>query len=236
VVLIHGFSLDRRVWLPQLPMLRQSFRVVTYDCRGFGRSSRPAGLYNHAEDLHCLLSHLGVTSAHLVGLSMGGRIALHYAIRWPDLVSSLAVIGSDVGGYRHRIGWDVSLGPRGLAATRSAWLRHELFDTVRQNPRAWHLVQEMVDGYSGWHWQWADVRSPVDTDTRYRLADIRASTTVIVGEHDLPDFHEVAELLATGLPQAQKVVVAGAGHLVNLEKPATCNEILGRYLRTEARG
>jgi pimeloyl-ACP methyl ester carboxylesterase len=203
---------------------------MAYDCRGFGRSSCPTGPYNHADDLHSLLRHLGVSSAHLVGLSMGGRIALGYALRRPDRVASLAVIGSDVGGYRHRIDWEPAVERCGLAAARAAWLRHELFDTVRHDPWAWPLVRRMVADYSGWHWRHPDVRSPVDTDTRLRLAEITAPTTVVVGQHDLPDFHEVAALLVSGLPQARRVLVPGAGHLVNLEQPTTCNGILAGHL------
>jgi len=98
------------MWRPQVAELGRSFRVITYDCRGFGRSSCPAGPYSHAEDLRFLLQRLGVAASHLVGLSMGGRIALNYALRWPESVSSLVVIGSDVGGYRHPIDWDADAG------------------------------------------------------------------------------------------------------------------------------
>ncbi|WP_174184809.1 alpha/beta fold hydrolase [Nocardia barduliensis] len=229
VVLIHGFSLDRRSWLQQLCALSASFRVITYDCRGFGRSSAPAGPYSHAEDLAVLLRHIGVDSAHIVGSSMGGRIALNFALSCPELVETVALIGTDVGGYGFRIDWDVPVNSGDLTAARSHWLCHELFDTVRCRPLAWRRVRQMVTDYSGWHWQHPDIRSPGDTDVVDRLADVDARVIAIVGRHDLPDFHTVADLVAARVPRARTVVVEGAGHLVNLEAPTICNQILRRH-------
>ncbi|MEU5554058.1 alpha/beta hydrolase [Micromonospora sp. NPDC047793] len=228
-VLIHGFSLDHRTWRKQVRGLRPDFRVVTYDCRGFGRSSCPTGPYSHHEDLRRLLAHLGIDSAHLVGVSMGGRIALNYALRWPGSVRSLALIGTDVGGHRHRIDWDVDVEMLGLAGARAAWLAHELFDTVRAHRAGWAAVRAMVRDYSGWHWSHADIRVPSDTGAVERLHEVRARTSVIVGELDLPDFHEIARVLQTRIRRARPVVVPGVGHLVNLEAPETCTELLWRH-------
>src|SRR5216683_6188081 len=78
VVLIHGFGLDMRMWDPQVEPLAARFRLVRYDCRGFGASGPfdPAVPYTHADDLVALLDHLGIGDAVLAGLSFGGRVAL----------------------------------------------------------------------------------------------------------------------------------------------------------------
>ncbi|MEV4121659.1 alpha/beta fold hydrolase [Micromonospora sp. NPDC049645] len=232
VVFIHGFGLDRRMWTPQVADLAATHRVVRYDCRGFGRSSCPVGPYNHADDLRVLLDRLGVVQPHLVGSSMGGRVALAYAARWPTEVASLVLLGTDVGGYRFRIGWDVRLGPGGLDGARADWLRHPIFATARTDPVVWALIRQMVAAYSGWHWQHEDVREPTDADTVNRLADIRTPTTVVVGERDLPDFHRIARLLVRRLPRARAVTVPRAGHLVNLEAADACAGIVRRHLET----
>ncbi|MEU4711161.1 alpha/beta hydrolase [Nocardia salmonicida] len=233
VVFIHGFSLDRRVWLPQVCALSASFRVVTYDCRGFGASSVPVGPYSHADDLAAVLRCLSIESAHVVGSSMGGRIALNLALSRPGLVDTVAVIGSDVGGHRHCIDWDVPVRSGDLAAAQALWLRHEIFDTARSRPLVWRQVARMVSDYSGWHWQYPDVRSPVDTDAVEKLADVDTPLITVVGSRDLPDFHAVADLVSTRASDTRKVVVAGVGHLVNLEAPMVCNEILRRHFRAE---
>jgi 3-oxoadipate enol-lactonase len=235
VVFIHGFTLDQRMWFPQIQRFRREYTVLTYDCRGFGRSTTPVGPYNHADDLRSLLSALDAPAVHLVGLSMGGRIALSFALRRPLAVRSMVLMGTDVGGYRHRIDWDVPARPHDLDAARRRWLDHELFRTTRRHARAWECVQSMVGDYSGWHWLTEDVRRPVDTDTWDRLGEITTPTTVIVGHEDLPDFNRIAATLPLRMPHARTVVVGGAGHLVNLEAPAACNTLLSAHL-TESAG
>src|SRR5271168_4532294 len=90
VVLIHGMGLDSSMWLPQWAALQREFRVILYDVRGFGTSSVPEGPYSHADDLLGLLQFLKAPSAHIVGLSMGGRLALRFTLEQPQAVKSLA--------------------------------------------------------------------------------------------------------------------------------------------------
>jgi 3-oxoadipate enol-lactonase len=230
IVFIHGFSFDRRMWERQIEHFLGRFRVISYDCRGFGRSSVPTGPYSHADDLGHLLDHLGESSAHLVGLSMGGRIALNYALARPDGIRSLVLIGSDVGGYEFTIGW----APAGdtVAAMRESWLNHEIFRRASMRPGVLRQVAAMVGAYSGFHWHQTDPRWPADTDAAGRLAEISAPTAVLVGEHDLPDFKGIAGLLGTRIPRAEIHVVAEAGHLAVLERPAHCNELIERHVTT----
>src|SRR5438128_1018097 len=107
VVLIHGFTLDLRMWEPQVEALSRSYRVVRYDVRGFGRSvpvltSRAPA----AEDLLALLDHLGIRQAHFVGMSMGGSIAIDFALTYADRVASVVTIGSDLSGFPHSDAWN----------------------------------------------------------------------------------------------------------------------------------
>ncbi|WP_333766846.1 alpha/beta fold hydrolase [Streptomyces sp. IBSBF 2435] len=235
MVLIHGFTLDRRVWRPQVRSLSAHFRVITYDCRGFGRSSAPAGPYSHHDDLHRLLRHLGVARPHLAGLSMGGRIALNFALARPGSARSLTLIGSDVGGHRYGFDWDAGLAALDPAAAKAVWLRHELFWTVRRHPQAWELVRAMVADYSGWHWRNRDPRLPPDTGAVTRLAEIRAPVDVVVGALDLTDFHRVSRTLATRIPGAHRTVLPGVGHMAGLEAPDAVNALLLRRLTCGSR-
>jgi pimeloyl-ACP methyl ester carboxylesterase len=109
-------------------------------------------------------------------------------------------------------------------------LEHEIFSTIREHPAAWRLVRQMVADYSGWHWRFSDNHRLRDTDTVDRLSEVAARTTVVVGERDLPDIHDAARTLVDRLPHARLVVVAGSGHLVNLEDPVACNRILAEHL------
>ena len=143
VVLIHGFGLDMRMWDPQVGPLAARFRVVRYDCRGFGASGPfdPAVPYTHAGDLVALLDHLDIGGAVLAGLSFGGRVALQTALAAPDRVRGLALLDAVLDG----VPWDpesaraldevarrVQAG--GVLAGREAWLAHPLFAAARERP------------------------------------------------------------------------------------------------------
>src|SRR6516225_11705128 len=79
IVFLHGFGLDLAMWDPQWQAFAGKFRVVRYDLRGYGGSSIPTGPYSHVDDFIALCSFLETSPAHLVGLSLGGRLALRIA-------------------------------------------------------------------------------------------------------------------------------------------------------------
>lgn len=92
IVLIHGFGLDSRIWGKHVEELSKSNKVITYDLRGFGKSSLPSGTYSHSEDLHELLKELNIQNPKIVGHSFGGEIAVEYALRYPNEVNNLVLI------------------------------------------------------------------------------------------------------------------------------------------------
>ena len=107
MVLIHGLALDCRMWDDQIPVLRRAATVIRYDVRGFGRSSRADDVpYTHWDDLWRLLDELGVQAAVLVGLSMGGGIALKATIDAPSRVLALVLLDAVVDG----VPWDDGVG------------------------------------------------------------------------------------------------------------------------------
>src|SRR5580704_4355965 len=104
VLLVHGFGLDMRMWDPQVEHLAGRFRVVRYDCRGFGASGPfdPAIGYTHAGDLLALLDHLGIGSAVLAGLSFGGRVVMQAALAAPERVAGVILLDAVLDG----VPWD----------------------------------------------------------------------------------------------------------------------------------
>ncbi|MGH2596968.1 MAG: alpha/beta fold hydrolase, partial [Actinomycetota bacterium] len=101
VTLIHPGLWDLRTWDPQVPVLLDAgFRVLRYDVRGYGRSSRLTGeSHSHVRDLAALLDALGVTQTLLVGCSMGGAIAIDLTLEQPDRVQALVVAASGLEGF-----------------------------------------------------------------------------------------------------------------------------------------
>jgi pimeloyl-ACP methyl ester carboxylesterase len=237
VVFVHGFSLDRRMWDDQLTAFGAVHRVVRYDARGFGRSSLPTGEYAHADDLRALLDHLDLGPVHLVGLSMGGGIAAGFALAYPDATRSLVLVDAAIPGYR----WSPAFGAflamlpqhareRGVAAARELWLAADLFAPARERPAVAAKLRAIVADYSGWHWLHRDPERAETPPALERIDQVRAPTLLVLGERDLPDFHDCADRIADRLPGPARVVVANAGHLPNMEEPARFDEAVLAFL------
>ncbi|MFI5414448.1 MAG: alpha/beta fold hydrolase [Candidatus Lutacidiplasmatales archaeon] len=237
VVLVHGFSLDLRMWDAQMPALLPRFQVLRYDMRGFGRSDLPSGPYRAIDDLRALLDHLEVAKVHLVGLSAGGLVALQFAVQYPDRVGRLVLVDSSLDGFKwsqdFSESWErMELAARteGVAAGRRQWLAHPLFAPARESPTVRDRLSDIVGEYSGWHLVHEEFAKGVKPPASERLASIRAPTLVMVGERDLPDFREISLRLGKGIPGARLVVVPGSGHMLNMEAPETFNEHLLEFL------
>jgi pimeloyl-ACP methyl ester carboxylesterase len=99
LVLLHGGYMDRRMWDDQFAVFAQSYQVIRYDIRGFGKSALPQVPYADRQDLYNLLTFLGVSKVYLLGLSLGGEIALDFTLEYPDMVDALILVGSPVSGY-----------------------------------------------------------------------------------------------------------------------------------------
>lgn len=237
MVLIHGFTLDTRMWDDQFETLAQHYQVIRYDARGFGKSALPVGeTYAHADDLKALMENLEVEHAYIVGLSMGGMIAIDFAHAYPGAADALIPVDAALSGFQLK-----ELGPElmsigamaresGVQAAKELWLGHDLFKPAREKPDVATRLAQMVSDYSGWHWiNENPVREP-DAPAEERLAEISAPTLTIVGERDLPDFQAIADTLQQYIPNAQKVVMPGVGHMSNMEDAERFNEILLSFL------
>ena len=238
VVLVHGLALDLRMWDDQVPALAGIGTVVRYDVRGFGRSVADQSTeYTHAGDLWQLVDHLGLDRVALVGLSMGGRIALESTLAAPQRVTSLVLLDAVVDGVpwdpdsahgMQLIGEELRRG--GLAAAKAAWLRHPFFGPAQRRPQVAARLQQMVADYSGQIWTGRDPHGP-HPRMQPSLAGLTVPTTVVVGELDVPCFRTMAHIIAERIPDARKVVVPDAGHMVNMEAPERVDQILHKALR-----
>ncbi len=256
VVLIHGQSLDLRTWERQVPaLLGAGYRAVCYDVRGHGRSMIPPDGYtweNSAADLSDLLDRLNVETpateklrleaAHLVGLSMGGGIALQFALDFPARILSLTLVDSTLPGFTYSeefarqieelVAAVRSEGPR--AAFERLWLDHPLFDGIRRFPDRFAAIREAVLAYPAADYREGAIPPGYRPTVADRLSEIAAPTLVIVGEDDIPDFRLIADLLAENLPHARRLVIPDCGHLPPLEQPDAFNEALIAFLQRAA--
>ena len=238
LVLAHGFTLDARMWDKQFEPFAEQYRVVRYDARGFGRSALPDGAeYSRVEDQCALMAHLGIARAHILGLSMGGALAIDFALAHPEMTRTLIAADAVMSGYRFSAHWSAMYKPVGdapdEAAKKRAWLDCALFAPAREQPAVAAKLAQMVAEYSGYHWRQSDRHRHGDAISA--LERLRAPALAILGEHDLPDIHTVADLLATRAG-ARKAVVPGAGHMLPMEDPVAFNRIVLEFLAAHRGG
>lgn len=236
VVFIHGFTLDHRMWNEQVKYFSKNYQTLTYDMRGFGKSPLPNEPYSHANDLSRLLMDLKIKKAHIVGLSLGGEVAIDFVLTYPEFVSSLIVADTSLGGYKSTVDWRTYAKEQGIENAKKNWLNHEVFGTTRENSTVLKELEAMVSDYSGWHWLNKDTREKLPASALSRLQEILVPTLIITGENDLPYFQVIAELLHKGIKNSQKKVIMNAGHMSNMEKPEEFNKAVGSFVRSGYRG
>ncbi|MBX2998895.1 MAG: alpha/beta hydrolase [Caldilineaceae bacterium] len=238
VVLIHGFTLDTRMWDEQFLPLAQHFRVIRYDLRGFGRSDLPTeDPYFHAEDLRGLLDALQIEQAALVGLSKGGAVAIDFALTYPERTLALALIDTVLGGFpwssegsaRNRLVWQRA-SEGGISAAKESWLAHPLFAPALRQPAVADQLRQIIDDYSGWHFVNPNLEAGIEPPAAGRLSELTMPVLALVGELDLPDFLQIAERMGQQIPHAHTRTLAGVGHMANMEAPAVVTQALLEFL------
>jgi 3-oxoadipate enol-lactonase len=236
VVLLHGGNLDRRMWDEQIPVLSKSFTVIRYDIRPYGRSAGTEKGFSSVDDLRALLDYLHVKNASLVGLSLGGRIAIDFALADPDRVEKLVLMGPGLSGYAFNPN-DTTMKPildkaRGgdAAGAMELWLQHPMMAPAMARPRVAARIREIAkDNLQVWQRLPVGERVPTPPAIK-RLGDIRKPTLLIVGERDVPDIQAIVKLLGTEVKGARTEVIPDAAHMPNMEDPSRVNKLLMEFL------
>lgn len=236
IVFINSLGTDLSSWENILPYLR-GVQLVRYDKRGHGLSDVPAAPYTireHSTDLLALLDHLEIQSATLVGVSVGGMIALDFAAQHPERVDRMIVMDT-AGKIGNDEGWNTRIGTlraHGMGHLADAILERWFAPSADADIRAVGnnmLRRSPLEGYIG------TCEAIRDADLRPTLADIRIPTLVLVGADDGATTPELVAGLAAALPNARFEKIANAGHLPGWEQPEATANAIKRFLKeTEA--
>jgi 3-oxoadipate enol-lactonase len=233
VVLSHGLLMNRSMFEPQVPALRDAYRVVTWDERGHGSAEHDGTwtFWDSARDLLALLDHLGVEQAVLGGMSQGGFLSLRAALLAPERVRALVLIDSQAGQE------DPDAAPL-YRSMSDAWA------ASGSDPATLEFAASMILGpadHRPWIALWEQLpkeRAPqvmhpllVREDLTDRLGEVTCPALVIHGSIDAAIPVERGEALANGLPNAVPLVlVEGAGHASNLSHPEPVNAAIRGFL------
>jgi 3-oxoadipate enol-lactonase len=239
VLFMHGIGGNRTNWHDQLPVFAEGFHAVAWDARGYGASDDYAGPLDFADfgrDVMRVLDHFHAAKAHLVGLSMGGLIALDFHATHPERVATLTIC-------------DSMPGMTGL----STEARRE-FIRIRQEPLlngkeprdiapivAKTLVgksaqpgsfERLVASMSALHKD--SYLKTIEATTNYartlELENIRTPTHIVVGDEDTLTPPALSRAMAARIAGARLTIIKGAGHLSNIEQPAAFNEAVLAFI------
>jgi len=240
LVMLHAGVADSRMWQPQLDELGRRFDVVRPDMRGFGESELPAGPWVPRKDVLALMDELRLKPAHMVGCSMGGSLAIDFAIDHPERVSRLVLVGAGVSGQkkdpRHEGLYAEVMAAderNDMKAVNEAEMYLWLDGPYRPRGYVAEPLRELFLDMNGRNLSAEWDRSPMqalEPPAIDRLDEITAPTLVIVGDADLEPVRETADLLASKIRGARKAVIHDAAHLPNLEHPAEFNRIVLDFL------
>lgn len=235
LILLHGHSFDRRMWNPQLTELARHYRVIRYDIRGYGLSSLPVEgqEFLHANDLYRLLQALHIPKAHLVGLSLGGFVAVDFMALHPE--QTLSVVSCSGSLYprpgpeqpiteaeitRRRIEI-AQLQARGTAAFKEQWLASLLKSSSPEQANSAPLLRQMVQDWSMWQPLHVEPRVLLGTSLVPQLQahPVRVPLLLLAGDRESAARTHDNETLQQLVPGAQTAVLPNAGHVANLDNP-----------------
>jgi pimeloyl-ACP methyl ester carboxylesterase len=233
LILIHGFACDTRVWDDQFEPLATRYRVVRYDLRGFGKSDPPRECYSTLDDLEALMNALAIDRAWVAGLSLGGALAVEFALQCPDRVVGLVLVSSTLRRFPYSdsyvqrfLDYRRIARRKGLPAARHDLLSSPLLERLSDDPALVERAKAILEDYQGFHWLYPDPHRVFYPPAIDRLSEIDVPVQIVVGENDLADIHGVADRLATDIAHAEKVIIPDAGHMVNMEKPEEFNQVV----------
>lgn len=241
IILIHGFAMDTRTWDRQFGVFAQRFRVVRYDLRGFGKSDLPKAQYSTLDDLRVMMDRFDIEKACIIGISLGGSLAVEFALTHPDRVTGLVLAGSTLRGYPYSddyvkefLHYRKIARREGTAVAQSELLGNPLLRSIAQKPALFELVKTMIRDYSGFHWLTHDPHRVFYPPAIARLSEIACPVQIIFGQHDIPDLQGVADQLIREIKHARTVMIPDVGHIVNMEAPEQFNRIVLDFLSTQS--
>jgi 3-oxoadipate enol-lactonase len=246
LVLLHEGIADSRMYDDQFNTFAQRYRVVRFDIRGFGQSDLPLNDEPVAlhEDLYGLLTFLGIKKTYVLGMSMGGSIALDFTLSHPDMVDALILVSSGVSGYdmasfeaKYKvIGEEIEEAVKRGDYEHASELEIRIWvDGPERTPQQVDPVirQRVYEMNLNNFRKMGTLEFPSLQELKPlaigRLSEVSVPTCLI-GDKDVREMLSIIEKLEQGIPGARKVVMHEVAHALNMERPEEFNRIVLDFL------
>jgi 3-oxoadipate enol-lactonase len=226
VLLLHGGLGDSGLWEPVVPLLAERFRTIRTDLRFFGRSTGPAVPWSWEDDVVGVLDELGIERTALVGLSLGGRIALDIALAHPDRLWAVVGVAPGLGGHdgaayteEHEARYEAAEDKLEamMEIDLEVWAPLGADDRIRRLWRSTPDASPLPDG--------VEPREREGAPAKERLGELAVPALVVTAAHDPVGFREIGPLVARAAPNARHVELA-SDHYLTLREP----ELVARTL------
>jgi pimeloyl-ACP methyl ester carboxylesterase len=236
VLLLHGGLGDSGLWEPVVPFLAERFRTIRTDLRFYGRSTGPFAPWSWQQDAVGVLDALGVGHAAIVGLSLGGKLALDLALAYPERLWAVAGVAPGLGGHdvdayteEQDARYEAATAEGDLEAAMEidfeVWAPLGADDRIRQ---LWHATPEANSFPAG-----LEPISPDGAPAKERLAELAVPTLIVTAAHDPAGFREIGPLVARAAPDARHVEL-DSDHYLTLREPELLAGVLVDFLAAAA--
>jgi len=243
LAMIEGWGYSRWMWFKQINHFSKKYTCIVFDNRGVGLSDKPDEPYSvelFADDLRELLDHIGVSRAHILGISMGGFIAQKFALKYPGRVLSLILVSTHFGGEKARqtpketMDAILSIREEDLGAGEA--LKRKM--SFAFNPKYLEENPEEIDQIISWRIEEAQPRyawlrqaeAVQNFNLGNKASQIKAPTLIVAGTNDRVVPHQNAELLLETIPNSKLVLFEGGSHLLFIENADTFNKVVMKFL------
>jgi pimeloyl-ACP methyl ester carboxylesterase len=253
IVFVHEFAGDCRAYEPQVRYFSRHYRCVAFNARGYPPSDVPQDPERYSQDrarddIRAVLDALAIDKAHVVGLSMGGFATLHFGFTYPERARSLVVAGCGYGaepGQRQKFqeeseAWAKRFDTLSMQEAAASYaLAPTRVQFQNKDPRGWREFAEQLAEHSNEGaartQRGVQKRRPSLFELVDKMKTITAPTLIMTGDEDWPCL-EPGILMKRTIPTAALVVMANAGHAINLEEPALFNQHLAELFHAAELG
>ncbi len=248
VLLIHAGVADLTMWDAQFDLFSQSYRVIRYDTRGYGRSRTQNTEYSNRQDILDLFEHLGVEKASIVGISRGGQIAIDFTLEHPERVTSLVAVAAGISGFDYQPddSEEAQFENKLFIRMEELWGQQAFDELAELETHVWadgpsqpegrapvnireYLRKTIRSNFTRQDGQATPI--PLQPPAFQRLGEISQPTLILIGEFNSTGARAAAAELECQIPHARMVGIPGTAHMIPLEQPGRFNELVLDFLK-----